>query len=537
MKINYIKTIGFRKFEKEFETKLYDTTNIIGGNTKGKTNILYAIVWAFLGSNLTGDEKVWLGNKKSDDCYVQLKFTDNKGIEHTLERYKNKYDNKKNYLLLDNMNTDAGGLQEYYKEKKLFLSILNPNYFITKAPADQKKLIDSYLPKLDISTVYEKLENSEKKLLEGVPRNITDYLKGLNEDKKTYEDKIKQNKGKIEYAEKTASEVVEDKKVFDKEDELQIARRELTELTTNVELENKKRIVDNLEKQIMEKEQQIVILQKRIVNNTKLYSKINNAPVSCCPTCEQEIKDKSKFATLSKIKKELECDNASKKEYEESLSTLKGNLTIAKCKLHAVDGKSNVEKAKKIALVQAKLNKLEQEKLEVETHNKSIVLKTNSINGAKQDIETFRREIKEYNKMLDNLKETKKVAEKLFINYIEEKMKFATKHLKKVGIKYYSVLKESGEIKEDFVITYNNNELKNLSRSETIATSLEICNMFNKISGVNIPLFIDDSESCADYNFTQEYANDTQVLIARVEKAQELQILDGNKQNEYLKVA
>ena len=61
--------------------------------------------------------------------------------------------------------------------------------------------------------------------------------------------------------------------------------------------------------------------------------------------------------------------------------------------------------------------------------------------------------------------------------------------------------------------------------------------MFNKISGVNSPLFIDDSESCADYNFTQEYANDTQVLIARVEKAQELQILDGNKQNEYLKVA
>ena len=79
--------------------------------------------------------------------------------------------------------------------------------------------------------------------------------------------------------------------VFDKEDELQIARRELAELTTNVELENKKRIVDNLENQISEKEQQIVILQKRIVNNTKLYSKINNAPVSCCPTCEQEIKD------------------------------------------------------------------------------------------------------------------------------------------------------------------------------------------------------------------------------------------------------
>ena len=53
MKITYIKTKGFRKFENEFETKLYDVTSVTGGNTKGKTNILYAIVWAFLGTNLS----------------------------------------------------------------------------------------------------------------------------------------------------------------------------------------------------------------------------------------------------------------------------------------------------------------------------------------------------------------------------------------------------------------------------------------------------------------------------------------------------
>ena len=55
MKINYIKTIGFRKNKETFETNLYDITSITGGNTKGKTNILYAIIWGFLGTNLTGD--------------------------------------------------------------------------------------------------------------------------------------------------------------------------------------------------------------------------------------------------------------------------------------------------------------------------------------------------------------------------------------------------------------------------------------------------------------------------------------------------
>lgn len=117
-------------------------------------------------------------------------------------------------------------------------------------------------------------------------------------------------------------------------------------------------------------------------------------------------------------------------------------------------------------------------------------------------------------------------------------MKFATQHLKNVSIKYYSVLKDSGELKDDFIITYKGNEFKNLSKSETIATSLELSNMFNKISGINIPIFIDDSESCADYNFIEEYSEDTQILIAQVKKGQELQIKNYSSDSEsYLQAA
>ena len=39
-------------------------------------------------------------------------------------------------------------------------------------------------------------------------------------------------------------------------------------------------------------------------------------------------------------------------------------------------------------------------------------------------------------------------------------MSFATKYLKNVKIKYDSVLKETGEIKEAFIITYNGSNLK-----------------------------------------------------------------------------
>ena len=183
MRINYIKTKGFRKFEKEFETKLYDITTITGANTKGKTNILYAIIWAFLGTNLTGDDKVWLGNKNSEDCYVEIKFTDNNGEQHILVRYKNKYNNKKNFILLDNKKVEPEKLQAFYNDKKLFLSILNPNYFINKKPAEQKEMLDKYLPEIDIASVYNKLEDFEKAYLEGIPTNIIEYLQELNSNK------------------------------------------------------------------------------------------------------------------------------------------------------------------------------------------------------------------------------------------------------------------------------------------------------------------------------------------------------------------
>ena len=67
MKITNIKTIGFRRFEEEFSTDLYDITSITGANTKGKTTLVYAIVWAFLGTNLTGDDKICLGNRRTED--------------------------------------------------------------------------------------------------------------------------------------------------------------------------------------------------------------------------------------------------------------------------------------------------------------------------------------------------------------------------------------------------------------------------------------------------------------------------------------
>ena len=529
MKINYIKTIGFRKNKETFETNLYDITSITGGNTKGKTNILYAIIWGFLGTNLTGDEKEWLGNKNSDDCLVELHFTDNFNIPHILVRYKNKYDNSKNFIMLDGKTATQKDIQSFYGDKKLFLSILNPNYFISKKPAEQKELLDKYLPEIDISIVYDKLDNTEKALLESCPKNILEFISELNENKRITETKIGNLQGKIEYAQNIInSTVIEEEKTFEKAEELKFARMELSSLEaentfTKTRQEN---IVNDLNNQIADKEKQIQDLTTNMKAGKQKYLQLKAEPVSYCPTCKQVLNPEGKLITINNMRTELEIAFESKQKLDIELMDLKSKHATERCKLHALESKSNLEREKHIEELRSQIQELEQEQLEIERFNSSILSQKHTIDGAENDISLFSSQIMECSKLLENIKETKDVAQKLYINYIEEKMKFATKHLKNVSIKYYKVSKEDGVIKEDFIILYNGNELKSISRSETIATSLELCNMLNIVAKTNFPLFIDDSESCADYNFIEDYSNGTQILIARVEKGKDLTISD-----------
>lgn len=539
MKINYIKTIGFRKNKETFETNLYDITSITGGNTKGKTNILYAIIWGFLGTNLTGDEKEWLGNKNSDNCLVELHFTDNFNTPHILVRYKNKYDNSKNFIMLDGKTATQKDIQSFYGDKKLFLSILNPNYFISKKPAEQKELLDKYLPEIDISIVYDKLDNTEKALLESCPKNILEFISELNENKRITETKIGNLQGKIEYAQNIInSTVIEEEKTFEKAEELKFARMELSSLEaentfTKTRQEN---IVNDLNNQIVDKEKQIQDLTTNMKAGKQKYLQLKAEPVSYCPTCKQVLNPEGKLITINNMRTELEIAFESKQKLDIELMDLKSKHATERCKLHALESKSNLEREKHIEDLRSQIQELEQEQLEIERFNSSILSQKHTIDGAENDISLFSSQIMECSKLLENIKETKDVAQKLYINYIEEKMKFATKHLKNVSVKYYKVSKDDGVIKEDFIILYNGNELKSISRSETIATSLELCNMLNKVAKTNFPLFIDDSESCADYNFIEDYSNGTQILITRVEKGKDLTISDY-KSSEAMQVA
>ncbi len=533
MKITYLKTNGFRKFEDTFETQIYDITEITGGNAKGKTTILYAIIWAFLGTNLTGDDKVWLGNKKCEGCYVELHFIDNAGNNHILIRYRNRYDSKMNFIMLDNKKIEQKYLQTFYKDKKLFLSILNLNYFLHKKPTEQKELIDNYLPEIDIKAVYNKLSDYEKSLLEGCPTNMAQYIQELNDNKKMYENQIKTVKGKIDYAQSIIDSTTIDKILtFEKDEELSLDRQQLSYLTTdkNSAIRTKQeKIVNELEKQKSTLEKQIDDLFSKMQEGKKKYLSIKNTTDVCCPLCGQKLEEKGRLTTIINMKKDLEASYDKKVKLDKEFLIIKGKLAVEKAKLYSAQNVSNNEEYPgQITTLKEKISHLEQEKMDIEKHNNIVTINQKNVMTSKEDITKFNIKIQELHGLIENIKKVKDIAQKLYINYLEEKMKYATKHLKNVKIQYYKVSKEDEILKEDFIILYKNNELKNLSRSETIATMLEIGNMLNKVANTNFPLFIDDSESCADFNFIEDYAKDTQILISRVQKGQELTISNYN---------
>ena len=530
-----------------------------------------------LGTNLSGDEKACLINNKSDSSYGELHFTDNNGMKHILVRGKNKYSTKGNFIALDGKPINQTDLISFYKDKKLFLSIINPLYFLSKKPAEQKEMVDKYLsdirPKeifdrLDVNTqkalikkyytnrekgfetlsqeeqtefvnfnmfnicmdvAYSNLSKKEQSLLEGVPSDIPSYITELNSDIKRVDSQISSLNGKIEYAENIANEKLPEYKTFEKDEELSLAQQELAFLNTNdklVDKENQKKIVENLEKDILSKETEFNELEQEMKSGKKTYLSIKNGTNCTCPTCNQKIQDESKAITIQNMYNDLVSKFDKRNLLETQIKDLKSKHTIERCKYHALEGNPTVEKQKRIAVVEESIKSLEQEKQDIQKFNNEIAIKEKNINTAKADIEKFNSDKFEKNKLIDNLNNTKKVAQKLYISYIEEKMKLAKEYLKDVDIKFYSVLKTTGEIKEDFVITYKNTPISDLSRSETIATALEFANMFNQISRANFPIFIDDYESCADYDFINEYSKHTQIILSKVEKGHPLTISD-----------
>lgn len=525
MKLLYLKMKGFRKYKEPVEINLFDETYIIGGNAKGKSTIAYAIVWTFLGTDIRGNDKTCMINRDSKDCCTEIGFIGNDNEKHILVRYKHSVYSSKNFIVLDGKVVKQKDLEKLYIDKPLFLSIFNPDYFKDSEPAKQKELIDKYLPDISYQDVFNKLEDSEKDKIDIRDGDIVKFIKETGFRIRDTQNKIEVKKGNLEYAKKIHGEKLEDKQQFTKQEEIDLLEQERDFL----ENENKNQLRKKLQDNIGAKEAEQFNIQNQLdkINDKGKkarieYNKILSDPLAQCPCCNQILNIENKKVALENKRNEMFSLGTEKEEIENKLSDIKVEVMQLKAELYALGREEN---SNRITEIDNRLKELIAEKEAIDKFNHELQVKIDNKEKTKKDIVSIVVEMEQLDELIEKYNLQIVIAKKLYCMIIQEKMKVAEQYMKNAKIKFYELIKSTGELKDCFKITRNGEEFNSLSKSQKFVTILEICNMLNKISGLNIPILIDDAESYPDFQFKYEEYN-TQLLIIKAKKNRMMKISD-----------
>lgn len=164
---------------------------------------------------------------------------------------------------------------------------------------------------------------------------------------------------------------------------------------------------------------------------------------------------------------------------------------------------------------------MKQEKNDIINFNKQVDFKKQAINNAKIQVEELKGKIQECKDNIKLFESQIKISDKMRIKIIEEQLKGTQNLLKDVSIQFFTIDEASSEIKEDYKLLYKGRDYSKLSQSEKMRADFEISNFINKKSGINSPMFIDDTERIREIKI----ADDVQVIMALYIKYSELDIL------------
>ena len=155
---------GFKCFDAPEHLVFGNPTVITGGNGKGKSSIADAIAFAVTGLPFFGERGIdRLHCERNPSVMVALYFTDGEGEKHELTRTRQK---SRMTITYDGYEIRQQDLNEMFGEKDVFLSILNPLYFIEELGDDGKKLLERHLPTVSHEQILSTLPDSVRESLE-----------------------------------------------------------------------------------------------------------------------------------------------------------------------------------------------------------------------------------------------------------------------------------------------------------------------------------------------------------------------------------
>lgn len=581
MKITGITFSDFRNHKKPESYTFGDISYITGHNGTGKTTMAHGICYALYGVSYYGEQKIErLMNENAAGTQVQLDFIDQNGKAHTLVRNRN---GDKTVLLMDSHTIRQADIEHMFCDKETFLSMFNPTYLAERLGEKSRNLILKHLQPISTEMVLEQIGKNFREQLQHIDLNRTSpevQLKDYREAIRRADEQAIFLQGHIESitearntAEQKLSELYAEhsqlkakhKSLADKQfagietEDLSIQRDLLLSKLSESSSENSKAV--SLKAKIEEIRKKVYVskyLQAQSENaaELKVLSDRYNALAdrikglkagTQCPICLMCITEKNlpevqngMTIELQKMAEQgqnlvargnelIKLDNQAKAVFEqfkaedikkatEELAALKSEQNSSNDSAQIREALEEIERLQKFGNLNdeeySELCCLATELTGIEAQIQSIREMTDDqkLEDVTIQKEIYAKQIQKYKNIIDALSE-----------FICKRTEIAVADLQmpNVKIKLFDVIRSTGEVVGTFKFTYKDRDYTTLSLSEKTLAGIEITAMIRKITGLDYPICVDNTESIAAFN---SVSMPSQTLLLRFIKGQPLTV-------------
>ena len=522
---------GFKSYEGPTELTFGDPTVITGGNGRGKTSIADAIAFAVTGLPFFGERGIdRLHNENNPDVSIQMRFVDERGAAHELTRTRRK---NRMTISYDGYEIRQLDLTDLFGERDVFLSILNPLYFIEELGEDGKNLLERYLPHIPQETILAQLSESVRETLKDEFLLSPDaYLKRRREEIRGLEERITYLNGQKDMAvsqsekrDKAWQELTDQQKAL-KEEAAALEAKQFADLDVErmqerlVELSRRyDETAQDTRGEAAEQQKELHALREKLVRRqaeqyqskytkplAELSAKVRELGAHYqresaiykafhagmeCPTCHRSVTEQTLPEVQAAIKKTLSELYAAGTEQRNQLTELQELDRKAMETFEQFKGED-------LRRWEAEISVLEQSCAERSRSGaaESSLIRTEIQSLTTEEMSDLGGEIRQAQ---DRIGEIKRIMTNV-IAYISKRaeLTFSQLRMNKVEISLYDVVKSTGEVKDTFKFTYGGRRYDRLSLSEKIRAGMEVSELMKRLTGRNYPTFVDNMESVDD---------------------------------------
>ena len=586
LQIEQLTVTGFGCFADERSWTFGRMTTVTGHNYQGKSTIADAVAYALTGAPFFGGRDLdRLQNESSPFMRVELTVRTDDGKTHEIRRARQ---GGKTALSVDGTTTTQERFAERFGSRDLILSLLNPLYFAEVLGGDGRTLIEQYLPSVPHAAVMEKLSEHMRGILgddrlempEVYLKEKRSELKDLEKDRLVLDGQMQQTENQRVKLQKELDEKksllahtaaalapleskqnAQDFTALDTEiarlsaqyDAVQDGQADDRRAALRAELDavREREFTFPGTAQLRQMQGQLQALYGRYNDEAGRLQYLQTQGV--CPTCLRRI-DSGSFPEIqtafARRLRKIQTDGVALRQQSETLATQEaqarqefdvlkaGEVTRLEQELASAQADNAVQQRE---LIKAKIKELSAFRaLGGLTADESRQYQTLFHEQGKLE-----SEISQITKMLDSLpkgqqegldrldEEIRTLQDKITAAkaYQSERaaLLFAPVKMYKAGLKLYEPMKESGELRDVFKLTWDGRDYVRLSLSERMRCGLEVVELLSRLSGKRYPLFVDNTESLCDLGAAQ---HNGQMILARVVPRQTLQVksLDAPQQ-------